>query len=118
VKPLLAGQSLSQVRLALSLALEQAQWAALNGQAPVYTQAMTEARDVLKGNFNPDNPQSKIMLEQVAELSQQPVTVKTPDLTGTLSAVQAYLERRNVNAEESVKPFAKPAASTAQETTP
>ncbi|MCU1772715.1 uroporphyrinogen-III C-methyltransferase [Pseudomonas sp. 13B_3.2_Bac1] len=118
VKPLLAGQSLSQVRLALSLALEQAQWAALNGQGPVYSQALTEARDVLKGNFNPDNPQSKIMLEQVAELSQQPVTVKTPDLTGTLSAVQAYLERRNVNAEESVKPFAKPAANTAQETTP
>ncbi|AZV29701.1 MULTISPECIES: uroporphyrinogen-III C-methyltransferase [unclassified Pseudomonas] len=118
VRPLLAGQSLSQVRLALSLALEQAQWAALNGQAPVYTQALAEARDVLTGNFNPDNPQSKIMLEQVAELSKQPVTVNTPDLAGTLSAVQAYLERRNVNAEDSVKPFAKPAASTAQEATP
>ncbi len=118
VKPLLAGQSLSQVRLALSLALEQAQWAALNGQAAVYTQALAEARDVLKGNFNPDNPQSKVMLEQVAELSKEPVTVKTPDLTGTLSAVQGYLERRNVNAEESVKPFAKPAANAAQEATP
>ncbi|WP_409315890.1 uroporphyrinogen-III C-methyltransferase [Pseudomonas sp. KCJK9016] len=117
VRPLLAGQSLSQVRLALSLSLEQAQWAALNGQAAVYSQALTEARDVLKGNFNPDNPQSKIMLEQVAELSKQPVTVVTPDLAGTLSAVQAYLERRNVNAEDSVKPFARPAA-TAQETTP
>jgi uroporphyrin-3 C-methyltransferase len=118
VRPLLAGQSLSQVRLALSLALEQAQWAALNGQAAVYTQALAEARDVLKGNFNPDNPQSKIMLEQVTELSKQPVTVVTPDLTGTLSSVQAYLERRNVNAEESVKPLAKPAASTMQEATP
>ncbi|MQT72676.1 heme biosynthesis operon protein HemX, partial [Pseudomonas sp. FSL R10-0071] len=39
VRPLLAGQSLTQVRLALSLALEQAQWAALNGLASVYTQA-------------------------------------------------------------------------------
>ncbi|PPA01257.1 heme biosynthesis operon protein HemX [Pseudomonas sp. MWU12-2312b] len=118
VRPLLAGQSLSQVRLALSLTLEQAQWAALNGQAAVYSQALDEARDVLKGNFNPDNPQSKVMLEQVAELSKQPVTVVTPDLTGTLSAVQAYLERRNVNAEDSVKPMAKPASNTAQETTP
>jgi uroporphyrin-3 C-methyltransferase len=118
VRPLLAGQSLSQVRLALSLTLEQAQWAALNGQAAVYSQALDEARDVLKGNFNPDNPQSKVMLEQVAELSKQPVTVVTPDLTGTLSAVQAYLERRNVNAEDSVKPMAKPAANTAQEATP
>jgi len=115
VRPLLAGQSLMQVRLALSLALEQAQWAALNGQAPVYTQALTEARDVLKNNFNQDNPQSKIMLERVVELSRQPVTVVTPDLTGTLSSVQAYLERRNLNAEESVKPLPKAGG---QEATP
>lgn len=107
VRPLLAGQSLMQVRLALSLALEQAQWAALNGQAPVYTQALAEARDVLKNNFNQDNPQSKIMLERVVELGKMPVTVVTPDLAGSLSAVQAYLERRNVNAEESVKPMPK-----------
>ncbi|MNJ02220.1 HemX [compost metagenome] len=73
---------------------------------------------MLKGNFNPDNPQSKVMLEQVAELSKQPVAVVTPDLTGTLSAVQGYLERRNVNAEDSIKPLAKPAAGTVQEATP
>lgn len=106
IRPLLAGQGLAQVRLALSLALEQAQWAALNGQAAVYTQALDEARDVLKNNFNQDNPQSKVMLERVAELAKQPVTVVTPDLAGTLGAVQAYLERRNVSAEESVKPAA------------
>ena len=118
VRPLLAGQSLSQVRLALSLALEQAQWAALNGQPAVYSQVLDEARDILKGNFNPDNAQSKVMLEQVAELSVQPVTVVTPDMTGTLSAVQGYLERRNVNAEDSVKPLVRPAASAAPEATP
>jgi uroporphyrin-3 C-methyltransferase len=58
------------------------------------------------------------MLEQVGELSKQPVTVVTPDLTATLSAVQGYLERRNVNAEDSIKPLPKPDASTAQEATP
>ncbi|VVN73800.1 uroporphyrinogen-III C-methyltransferase [Pseudomonas fluorescens] len=118
VRPLLAGQSLTQVRLALSLALEQAQWAALNGQAAVYTQALAEARDVLKSNFNQDNPQSKLMLERVGELSKQPVTVITPDLATTLSAVQVYLERRNPSVEESVNTSAKPAANTAQETNP
>ncbi|MFJ7144480.1 MAG: uroporphyrinogen-III C-methyltransferase [Pseudomonas protegens] len=118
IRPLLAGQGLTQVRLALSLALEQAQWAALNGQAAVYTQALTEARDVLTGNFNQDNPQSKIMLERLSELSKQPVTVVTPDLAKTLSTVQAYLERRNLNAEDSIKPLAKPAANSAQETSP
>ena len=118
IRPLLAGQGLTQVRLALSLALEQAQWAALNGQAAVYTQALAEARDVLKSNFNQDNPQSKVMLERITELSKQPVTVITPDLTTTLSTVQAYLERRNVSAEESVKAPVKPAANAAQETSP
>ena len=77
-------------------------------------QALAEARDVLKGNFNPDNAQSQKILEQVVELSKQPVTVKTPDLAGTLSAVQAYLERRNVNADEPGKAAANPA----QETSP
>ncbi|WMN17599.1 MULTISPECIES: uroporphyrinogen-III C-methyltransferase [Pseudomonas] len=118
IRPLLAGQGLTQVRLALSLALEQAQWAALNGQAAVYTQALSEARDVLTGNFNQDNPQSKIMLERLVELGKQPVTVVTPDLAKTLSTVQAYLERRSLSVEESVKPLAKPAANTARETSP
>ena len=118
IRPLLAGQSLTQVRLALSLAIEQAQWAALNGQAPVYSQALTEARDVLKGSFNQDNPQSQVMLEQLNELSKQPVTVMTPDLATTLSAVQGYLERRNVNAEESVKPAANAVEGSTPETSP
>ncbi|HXQ99456.1 MAG TPA: uroporphyrinogen-III C-methyltransferase [Pseudomonas sp.] len=95
IRPLLAGQSLTQVRLALSLAIEQAQWAALNGQAPVYTQAVTEARSVLDANFNQDNPQSKVLGERLDELARQPVSVITPDLTPSLAAVQAYLQQRH-----------------------
>jgi uncharacterized protein HemX len=53
VRPLLAGQQLNQLRLALSLTIEQAQWAALNGDAKVYTQALDDARSVLLANFNP-----------------------------------------------------------------
>ena len=105
---------MTQVRLALSLALEQAQWAALNGQASIYTQALAQAEDVLKNNFNADNAQSKKLLEQVVALSKQPVTVQTPDLAGTLSAVQAYLERRHVSADEPGKAAGNPA----QETSP
>ena len=113
VRPLLAGQALNQVRLALSLTLEQAQWAALNGEPKVYTQALDEARSVLLSNFNQDNAQSKMMLGQIDELAKQPVSVVTPDLAGTLSAVQAYLERRHLPADE-----AKPAAQAGEETSP
>ena len=100
IRPLLAGQSLNQLRLALSLTIEQAQWAALNGEAKVYTQALDDARSVLLANFNPDNPQSKAMLDSLNALAEEPVSVVVPDLADSLSAVQAYLERRHLPAEE------------------
>lgn len=98
IRPLLAGQSLTQVRLALSLALEQAQWAALNGQPQVFEHALAEAKEVLRTNFNQDDSQSKMLSARLDELSKQPVSVMTPDLAQSLSAVQAYLERRHASA--------------------
>ncbi|MFX7408679.1 uroporphyrinogen-III C-methyltransferase, partial [Acinetobacter baumannii] len=52
IRPLLAGEQLAQVRLTIGLALEQAQWAALNGKQEVYEQALKQAQDVLDGYFN------------------------------------------------------------------
>ena len=109
IRPLLAGQGLNQVRLALSLALEQAQWAALNGEAAVYSRSLGEARSVLQDNFNQDNPQSKAMLARIAELEPKAVSVVTPDLAASLAAVQAYLERRHLSADEAKASAGKPA---------
>ncbi len=107
IKPLLAGQNLSQVRLALSLALEQAQWGALHGQTQVYQQSLRQARDVLRGHFNEENPDSRALLARLDELSSQPVEVKAPDLAPALSALQAYLQRSpGASADESKKPAA------------
>ncbi|MGN8258962.1 uroporphyrinogen-III C-methyltransferase [Pseudomonas sp. SMSB3] len=105
VRPLLAGQQLNQLRLALSLTIEQAQWAALNGEAKVYSQALDDARSVLLANFNADNPQSKAMLDSLNALADEPVAVATPDLSESLAAVQAYIQRRHLPAEaEGSKP--------------
>lgn len=93
IKPLLTGQSLSQVRLALSLALEQAQWGALHGQTQVYQQSLRQAREVLNGHFNEENPDSRALLARLDELTGQPVEVQAPDLAEALSALQAYLQR-------------------------
>jgi uroporphyrin-3 C-methyltransferase len=109
IRPLLAGQGLNQVRLALSLALEQAQWAALNGESAVYSRSLGEARSVLQDNFNQDNPQSKAMLARIAELEPKAVSVATPDLAASLSAVQAYLERRHLSADEAKASAGTPA---------
>ncbi len=99
IRPLLAGQSLNQVRLALSLALEQAQWAALNGEPKVYGQALDEARSILLASFNQDNTESRTMLARIDELKTQPVSVLTPDLNASIEAVQNYLEHRHMPAE-------------------
>lgn len=115
IRPLLAGQSLTQVRLALSLALEQAQWAALHGQTAVYKQALTQAADVLDGNFNKDNPSSRALRARVGELIDQTIEVKAPDLTNSINAMQAYIEKKQ-SARERLKdaPVAdKPAAEEA-----
>lgn len=105
VRPLLAGQSLNQLRLALSLTIEQAQWAALNGQAKVYAQALDDARSVLLANFNADNPQSQAMLDSLNRLAEEPVAVEVPDLAESLAAVQAYIARRHLPAQsEGAKP--------------
>lgn len=102
VRPLLAGQSLTQVRLALTLALEQAQWAALNGKPEVYRQAMTQARSVLDSYFNVQNPDSQALLARVDELIGQPVAVTMPDLTPATDAVRAYVQKRQ-NASEKLQ---------------
>ncbi len=104
IRPLLAGQSLTQVRLALTLALEQAQWAALNGQPEVYQQALKQARGVLESHFNQDNPDSQALLARIDELSSQPVAVEMPDLAPALSAVQAYLQQRQAPAKTTQQP--------------
>lgn len=96
IRPMLAGQSLTQVRLALSLALEQAQWGALHGQAAVYQQALQQAREVLDAHFDVDNPNSRALRARIDELAQQPIAVTPPDLSPALNAVQAYLQAKQV----------------------
>lgn len=108
IRPLLSGQQLDRVRLALSLALEQAQWAALNGKQEVYQQALKQARQIVGDFFNADLADSRALATRIDELSGQAVTVQTPDLGPALSSLQAYLSRRDAAAaqQESAAPDA------------
>jgi len=108
IRPLLSGQQLDRVRLALSLALEQAQWAALNGKQEVYQQSLKQARQIVGDFFNADLADSRALATRLDELSGQAVTVQAPDLGPALSALQAYLSRRDAAAvqQESVAPDA------------
>lgn len=94
VKPLLAGQTLEQLRQALRLALAQAQWAALNAQPQVYRGALEQARGVLQRYFGLDSTANQALYDRLGELIAQPVAQELPDLTPALNALQAYLVQR------------------------
>lgn len=105
VQPLLAGQSLTQVRLALGLALEQAQWAALNGATEVYQQALKQALGILDAHFSAKDPSVSGLRVQLSELQEQEVSQQLPDLNAALITLQAYINTRSTpqeaNSEES-----------------
>ena len=112
VKPLLAGQTLGQVRLALSLAIEQAQWAVLNGNTRVYRLSLEQASTLLKDHFSDDNGQARGLRE---------VEVSLPDLAPALQALQAYVQKRERRdesdaGETSAQPEAQDAEQEAQRT--
>ncbi|MBT1120664.1 uroporphyrinogen-III C-methyltransferase [Stutzerimonas nitrititolerans] len=104
VKPLLAGQTLGQVRLALSLAIEQAQWAVLNGNAEVYRQALQQANALISDHFSEDNGQARGLRERIDALAQREVEVQLPDLSSALKALQAYVEKREAPNETPAEP--------------
>lgn len=94
VKPLLAGQSLAQVRLALSLAIEQAQWAVLNSNQKVYEQSLQQASRLIADHFSEENGQSRGLRERIEQLQKQQVSVTLPDLAPALQAMQTYVQKR------------------------
>lgn len=94
IRPVLSGQSLAQVRLALTLALQQAQWGALNGDGAVYQKSLQQAQGVLDEQFNQDNPAVQALRARLGELVTQPVSVGMPDLTAAMAALQAYVQLR------------------------
>lgn len=94
IRPVLSGQSLAQVRLALTLALQQGQWGALNGDGAVYQKSLQQAQGVLDEQFNQDNPAVQALRARLAELVNQPVSVALPDLTAAMAALQAYVQLR------------------------
>ena len=124
VKPLLAGQSLAQVRLALSLAIEQAQWAVLNGNAEVYRQALGQAVEILAGHFSEDNANARGLRERIETLRNRQVAVELPDLAPSLEALQVYVQKRQSAADgapttdpetPAAKPAQEPAATPEQQ---
>ncbi|WP_181296436.1 uroporphyrinogen-III C-methyltransferase [Pseudomonas sp. Q2-TVG4-2] len=114
VKPLLAGQSLAQVRLALSLAIEQAQWAVLNGNEEVYRQSLDQAARLIEDHFSEGNGQSRGLRDRIEQLAKRQVSVTLPDLAPALQAIQAYVQKRESAGNSEPAERGEPAGEAAQ----
>ena len=66
----------------------------VNPWSRYYEQALKQAQDVLDGYFNVELADSRALKLRIDELAKQPVTVQVPDLAPALSALQAYVSRR------------------------
>ncbi|MFN3580660.1 MAG: uroporphyrinogen-III C-methyltransferase [Pseudomonas sp.] len=98
IEPLLDEAEMQRVRRTLQLTMEQAQWAALRGEAGVFSSSLTMAEGILRQSFELDNPQVKAMLGQLAELEQQPIELSPPDLSPLQQGLAAYIQsRRSLN---------------------
>ncbi|WP_421682670.1 heme biosynthesis operon protein HemX [Stutzerimonas urumqiensis] len=100
VKPLLAGQTLGQVRLALSLAFEQAQWAVLNANEEVYRQSLAQARAILTAHFSEENAARQALIERIDALSERQVAVQLPSLAPAMQALRAYVDEQQAARDE------------------
>lgn len=96
IQPLLSSQQLTHIRLALSLSLEQAQWAALNGQQEVYDQAITQGVEYLERYFAKDYQAAVGMREQLQELTGAKISQTMPDINPALIALQGYIQERTL----------------------
>ena len=95
IRPLLAGQHLAQARLALELAIQQAQWAVLNGDKDIYQNALKQAQDIFRTQFSKTAQQTHALEKRLQDLAEQPVSVEAPDLLPALDALRTYMKARS-----------------------
>lgn len=96
LQPLLSSQEVTHIRLAVSLAVEQAQWSALNGQQQAFNQAIEQGINLIRHYFSSENQSAQALLNQLEELAGQSVSQDMPDIKPALLALQAYIADRTL----------------------
>lgn len=92
VRPLLAPEEEAFLELNLRLMLEQAQLAALRREQVVYEQSLQTAADWISSYFDVERPGIARSLAELEALSNVKLDEPLPDISGSLSALQALGE--------------------------
>lgn len=96
--PLLTAQGVGQLKMALSLAIEKAQWAALNGESNIYVAELERTVQLLTQYFDDKSTEVKAVVDKINDLKNRPIVLKIPDISDTLVLVNNYLDEQiNLN---------------------
>lgn len=94
ITPQLTAAEMNRVRRTLQLAIEQAQWAALRGEAEIFQSSLEQADSVLQRFFELDNPAVSRLREQLAAVAEQDIALSPPDIAPVQQALATYMQSR------------------------
>lgn len=94
ITPQLTAAEMNRVRRTLQLAIEQAQWAALRGEAEIFQSSLEQADSVLQRFFEGDNPEVNSLREQLANVAEQDISLEPPDIAPVQQALATYMQSR------------------------
>lgn len=94
VLPILTSQGFGQLKMTLNLAIEKAQWAALNGESEIYKSELTRVADLLEQYFDVDTTAVSALINKVEQLKNKTIITEVPDITDTLQFVNSYLDEQ------------------------
>ncbi|MFD1261031.1 uroporphyrinogen-III C-methyltransferase [Entomomonas asaccharolytica] len=94
VLPILTSQGFGQLKMTLNLAIEKAQWAALNGESDIYKSELTRVAELLEQYFDADTTAVSALITKIEQLKNKTIITEVPDITDTLQFVNSYLDEQ------------------------
>ena len=93
LQPLMAPEQEIYLRQNLQLMISQAQLALLERQPAIYQDSLNKASQWLKAFFQLDN-QANFVVEELAQLEQQPISTRLPDISASVESLKQYVDGR------------------------
>lgn len=114
LQPLLPPDGARYLRQNIRFNLEQAQLAMLREETAIYRQSLQQAEELLRQYFF-NQPQAMLIGDQLQALSEKDVVVVLPSISGSLSALQDYIDKLHLLNENAGRPQIEAPASGAEE---
>ncbi|WP_101758474.1 uroporphyrinogen-III C-methyltransferase [Oceanicoccus sp. KOV_DT_Chl] len=91
-QPRLSPEYEAIVRQNIQLMFEQAQLAVLSGKQTMYSDSLAKAKQWLVRYYTLDKQATNRILANIEQVADQPITIDLPDISGSLRALNSYLE--------------------------